>query len=604
MERCNLKLEKNQYLNDTWMFKDGTPSNFIIFKKLCGLGATHGEATIYKRHSIIIVPNTPVLKGKQEALLENGEKKYKDILAVYEGVEYAEVVDYLESPVEFKKILCTPEAYSTKVKPAIESLEQGYYLFEDFFMLIDECDKIIKDVDFRESIAEPMDDFFQFKNKAMISATAVLPSDSRFELNGFKRLYIKPQFNYKQKIDLINTNNIIAALSIELDRCGTDKVFIFLNSVDLIHAIIKLLDIRDKSKVFCADKSKTKLKDLEFTNASTELQDFAQYNFLTCRFFTAVDLFLDEKPHVIMISDVLRKAFSMLDPYSDSTQITGRFRNGVKHLTHISNYNSNLKWKERLHAILYLNDSYIMYKRLREMAINETSEGGKDTLTQAMEKTKIKAYIKANGELDPYLVDNFILEQKTTGYYTHKEHLKTAYIHTSYFKPNVIDRFYQVNDSLIMSLELKSTKSLLLRNVSTMLHHLNTPAEEGHMQFTLGRNSHALENSYPEIAEFYKNVGYSLMESLNFDWSKIARHSKSIARDIKLLNPKMILKIKSLYTIGEAPSELMITSELQVIYNEYGIEKTPKATHIKEYYQATRSTNKEKNKVYRIEGIK
>jgi hypothetical protein len=277
MERVNLNL-RTQYLADTELFSNGTPSNFIIFKKLCGLGATHGEANIYKRHSIIIVPNTPVLTGKREALDENGNKKYPNILAVYEDVSIREVELYLNGQVIFKKFLCTPEAFITKVKPAIEA-NATFDLYNDFFMLLDECDKIIKDADFRYNLVAPIDDFFNFKNKAMISATALIPSDIRFEEHKFKRLYVKPKFGFKQNITLLNTNNVVASLKEELEKVNEEKVFIFLNSVELIQVIIELLQIEESSKVFCAEKSKVKLRDGGFSNASTELKDFQKYNF-------------------------------------------------------------------------------------------------------------------------------------------------------------------------------------------------------------------------------------------------------------------------------------------------------------------------------------
>ena len=378
MERLNLILNhKDQKLSETWLFSQGTPSNYIIFKKLCGTGATHGEAKSYRRNSIILVPNTPVLKGKKEAIDDDTElPKYPNILAVYEGVSIDEVIHYLNSDLEFKKILCTPEAYMSKVKPAIE-MSQNFDLYNDFFMLLDECEKIIKDGDFRPSIILPVNDFFNFKDKAMISATAMIPSDNRFELNNFKRLYIKPKFKYKQKISIINTNNLICALKEELEKCSDEKIFIFLNSAELIQVVIELLQIEGNSKVFCAEKSRSKLIHSGLTNVVTELGNFAKYNFLTSKFFNAVDIFLNEKPTVILMTDVLRKAFSMLDPYSDSIQILGRFRNGIKDAIHISNFNKNLDWKERERAVRYISDSYKALNDLRTLEMSATNEGAK-----------------------------------------------------------------------------------------------------------------------------------------------------------------------------------------------------------------------------------
>lgn len=67
---------KNQWLSETKMFLKGTPSNYIIFKLIPGLGATHGEILLYSwRHSIVVEPNVPVIVGKEsEVDEETGEE--------------------------------------------------------------------------------------------------------------------------------------------------------------------------------------------------------------------------------------------------------------------------------------------------------------------------------------------------------------------------------------------------------------------------------------------------------------------------------------------------------------------------------------------------
>ena len=40
--------------------------------------------------------------------------------------------------------------------------DEGVDMYKDFFMLFDECEKIIQDNDFRETIEAPLDDFFSF----------------------------------------------------------------------------------------------------------------------------------------------------------------------------------------------------------------------------------------------------------------------------------------------------------------------------------------------------------------------------------------------------------------------------------------------------------
>lgn len=58
------KISRNKYLNQIEPFKGtGIPSDIILFKILPGLGATRCEIE-FPRHSIILEPNVPVIKGK------------------------------------------------------------------------------------------------------------------------------------------------------------------------------------------------------------------------------------------------------------------------------------------------------------------------------------------------------------------------------------------------------------------------------------------------------------------------------------------------------------------------------------------------------------
>lgn len=124
----------------------------------------------------------------------------------------------------------------------------------------------------------------------MISATALIPSDPRFAQHGFKILKIVPMFDYKKNIDLIGTNNTIAAQEQLLRADNNDSYFIFVNSANVIFATIEALHIKSDSKVFCDEKSVKKLTRMGLDSVSDRLGDYKRYNFLTSRFFSAVDI--------------------------------------------------------------------------------------------------------------------------------------------------------------------------------------------------------------------------------------------------------------------------------------------------------------------------
>ncbi|MDR2994438.1 MAG: hypothetical protein LBV11_11575, partial [Bacillus cereus] len=192
----DLEISEGQYLKNVL---SEIPTNTILSKTLPGLGATTLEIKA-KRNSIIIEPNVPVIKGK--------EKKHKNLFAVYEGVSTDDVIEYLMEidKKKHKKLMTTPESFF-KIKRAMNILNINWY--RDYMLLFDECDKIIKDVNYRDSIILPLEDFFLFENKAFVSATPILPRDPRFEQQKFEVIKVKPLFDYKKKMQLVTTNNVV-----------------------------------------------------------------------------------------------------------------------------------------------------------------------------------------------------------------------------------------------------------------------------------------------------------------------------------------------------------------------------------------------------------
>jgi hypothetical protein len=601
-----------QYLTQEERFSNGIPTNYIIFKRLPGLGATYGEAKNENRNSIILEPNTPVLEGKRDALQPDGTKTYPNILVVYDGVEIPEVIKYLKSDISPKKILCTPEAYGSKVKQAIK--DAGFNLYNDFFMLFDECDRLIKDVGYRDKIILPIKDFFKFKNKAMISATAIEPSDERFEDNGFKILKLIPSSNQRKKLNLISTNNILYSLREVLEKSKDKKVFIFINSIALAYILIKRLKIEDQSKIFCSAKGVTKLKRKhEYKNATSRLGDYAQFNFMTSRYFSAVDIFLDEEPNVIMITDVLRRSFTMLDPYTDSIQIVGRFRNGASDITHISNFSPDIKWKEQSDARLFIDQSYKCYVAINDVVKEHSStEGGIITGMEALNGTKMSLFIdKDKDALCNFMLDNYLLEQKVRSNYIGSDELEEGYHDTDYFEAIPLKRWFDINDAQLLVLEKQKNTSEETRVVAEILHNHYlkqfTDWKEGkpfEFPSIFGNAATTIGNEYPEISDIYNVIGFKRMEELGFDKKKMLKESNRKKIKEELNNSDMIKEIQALYKTGDSPLQSDIKKALQVIYDKYNVTKKATGSHIQNYYGGTISTNKENRKVWKLTSIK
>ena len=126
----------------------------------------------------------------------------------------------------------------------------------EWFMLFDECERTIQDAGYRGSITLPMDDFFRCKQKAMVSATPIIPSDPRFEQQGFTMKILRPTYDHKPKMLLIHTNNTVGWVRTLMGQVKGKghPLCIFLNSTDTIHRMICTYKIEKRCKVFCSIK--------------------------------------------------------------------------------------------------------------------------------------------------------------------------------------------------------------------------------------------------------------------------------------------------------------------------------------------------------------
>ena len=280
------------------------PTNVNLAKKLPGIGATHMEIHNKRRNSIIIEPNVPVIQGKCR---KHNEHEYI-LCGVYEGKKTEDVVEYLSEEREYYKIMTTPESLP-KVFSAAENLKID--LFNEWFCLMDESHLLVKDVDYREDIVLPMSSFFQFQNKALVSATPIELSDPRFKEQNFKLLEVVANYEYRYPITVMHTNNPFIHIR-ELVKKAERPICFFINLVDYCYSVIKELGIEDESSIFCAPKSQMKIKhDMTLgedngVNVYDEWREdrMRKYNFFSARFFSAFDMDLDYKPDVVMVTDV------------------------------------------------------------------------------------------------------------------------------------------------------------------------------------------------------------------------------------------------------------------------------------------------------------
>lgn len=176
-------------------------------------------------------------------------KKYasKNVIGVYKQSK-DDLQGYLRSEVPYKKIMVTPESFNI-VLSAIRST--GVDPYQEYFFLWDECERTIQDIAYRGKIILPINDLFKFKKKCFISATTIPPTDRRFQEHNFTYIKIEPDFDYKQDLKLLVTNNVVSTLKQYVKDHPSKHYFIFVNSTRAIASIQKALKIKRSSYTFC-----------------------------------------------------------------------------------------------------------------------------------------------------------------------------------------------------------------------------------------------------------------------------------------------------------------------------------------------------------------
>ena len=486
-------------------------TNTILYKKLTGLGATHSEIKA-PRHSIIIEPNRPVIIGK----CKDPEHKNDNLFGVYQGVFTDDIIDYIEdSKGKYLKILTTPESFH-KVEEALKAtdIEIRFHCF----LLFDECHKIIKDSDFRDTISLPMDLFFECENKALVSATPIEFTDPRFE--NFEMVQIVPEFDFSKDLFLHITNNVLQTVKETLESLE-GNTFIFCNSTDMIYNLMKQLGLFDDSAVFCSANSVKKLKndkDVKFKQAyeDWDVKHMKRYNWLTSRFYNAVDIKLDKQPNVIMLSNCYFSEHTMMDPYTDAVQATGRFRNGVASIKHIVNVNPNLRVQTKEEIRGYVRGLEYAHNLLVQYRDTAPDAEKRSIWQEFIDNSPFDKFL-IDGKKSYYKVDCYVDDEVVKGYYSHKDQLYSAYDQCDTFNVYMEERIYTFGDyERLQRDNPKHSKKEARMQIVEQLEMLG--ACETRMELEYRQE---LVESDPFIVEAYETVGREVIERLNYREKKI-----------------------------------------------------------------------------------
>ena len=574
-------LNKGQYLSDVM---DKIPSNCILSKRIPGCGATTLELET-RRNSIIVVPNVPVIISKCN--------KYPDLLGVYENVTINNICKHLKENKGADKIMTTPESFC-KVKSACERC--GINIYKDFFMLMDECHQLVKDVDYRPDIVTPMNDFFLFNHKALVSATPIGFSDPRFAENNFEIIEITADYDYRQEITVTHTYNIAKAVGEYLESHNGTICF-FINSVVEIYSIMKHFDLLKDSAVYCAPKSRNKLKvEYDFTNAHTEwtADTMKKYNFFTGRFYTAFDLELPYKPDLVMITDPYHAEYSILDVDTDCIQICGRFRNGINSATHIYRVNPEIIVKSREQIEWEISAHEFAYITIDTLYRNADSKESRFAFSAVLETLPFRKYQYSDFTKNWFAIDNDINDVLVHNYY--QSQIIEWYKNSPFFNPIFSYCKYDKNQRKMKIINNARSVKDKRRKIVQILSEREEPQSEYTLDFT-----NEMRKIDPFIVDAYEILGKERIEELEYNQKKIKEDM--ILKERK--GNKVIRLIKNQFSIGNDYTNDKIVYEISRIFNLLNIlpEKKIKPSIILDYFQAVQFKRNGK-RGYHIVGAK
>lgn len=571
-------LKRGQHLRDV-MRK--IPTNCILSKRIPGCGATTLELKT-NRNSIIVVPNVPVIQSKVK------KKPYP--MGVYEDVTISDVATYLNENSRYK-IMTTPESFG-KIKVACEKC--GINIYSDFFLLMDECHQLVKDVDYRADIVLPMVDFFHFKKKALVSATPLGFSDPRFK--GFKTIEICANYDYQQKIQVIHTYSIAKTVKEYMESHKDNKVCIFFNSVDGIYSMMEQFGMLENATVYCAPKSRIKLKSEHgFTNAYDvwSANTMKRYNFFTGRFYTAFDLELEQdRPDLLMITDPYISPHTMLDVDTDCIQICGRFRNGISSATHIYREKSNIIVKTREQLEWEISAHEFAYNIIQTLYNSADSREGRFAFGEALETLPFRRFLYTDLTKNFFAVDNAVNEKLVENRYKDKEQVKDWYSDCHYFIPTFEDKPYNKHDEKLRIIVAARSVKDKRRRMVQFLSELEEPDSEYAMDFV-----NEIRKIDPFIVEAFEQLGRERIEKHEYN-------QRAIAEEIILAQRKgnkVVRLVKNSFTVGCAYDNDSITKELTRIFDMVHIhpEKPIKGSMIKDYFQ-TKDWRRNDKRGYRL----
>lgn len=569
------------------------PSNSYIQKGRCGIGGTTMEIED-TRHSIIIVPNVPIIQSK---VIQHPEQR---IIAVYGNIKsITDLAQILKHHSGYYKILTTPDSFH-KVIAALEVV--GLNPYNDFFCLIDEVHTLITALQLREKMIDPLKYFFSFVDKSIITATPWHFSDPRF---AYLRIHLvtfldKPKLPMK----LVFASDVTAALKGIIRNRNTfpGNLHIFYscvtgmkNLIDFAEVSDDELELKNTVNLYVSDDIGNVEKLLEYDCLRADIKTPPKkINIYTSKFAEGFDLH-DETQATMIIATDNKIGSTVVGLHNTAIQFIGRLRSKKGYLQpavmHITN-TKTMEKTEQNSGTAYKHHEAKAKSLLALYSITSKLPGmDKETRIQVLlnQKESLKQYVnfddnQPNVDTLPCKLDVFVNESIIKEQYSNEYNVSSEWHKAGYISEKIFDR-----SNLTEEDKLRSKKNTTVRRE----RYTETALLIAMLSGETGLDEHGLEYysqikaAYPKIFKAVKMLGIVRMKELNFNEWKINKEVESKPADLSILY-RLLADRFSLHKEYDNASAKLILQEvfgLSGLLDKYGKGMRATTNKLREYFE-------------------
>jgi hypothetical protein len=339
------------------------------------------------------------------------------------------------------------------------------------------------------------------------------------------------------------------------------------------------------------------------TSSVFDSKQLTKYNFLTSRYYSALDIELEYKADVVMITEVIFAEHSILDPQTEAIQIAGRFRSGTKTITHIANFNSEINSKTPEQARSYMDGQQEVYRQILKLKETMMGEGQQDAINQILNESKFAKYFRADGSYNWFMLDNYIQEERVMGLYKSSVTLTEGYaLVADHFDVNVIEKIYVITDGDKLKRQSAVSRKDEIKEVVSQLKRIQMRPDNLVLGAEDFRNE--LIDNYPDVVKAFDAIGEQGILDCGYLESRMKQALTKAQKEELLYSTAVLKVVHEKFKIGIEYLEMYVISTLQDIYDRNGIKEKAHATHIKRYFDAIRTTNRNGKKVYVLHEVR